>query len=139
MLSLQFCLKWGFVTYNFRSKQCAHKRLEGLSFNTAMTIYLFIIISHQLRLQLRVRSFGDHALCVVPTVVGKPVELLEKPDTLYNSKALASKSTTINGLVSVRYNNPKVDIAEHIYAMAALHEQLKTAGGKMDESLGVGI
>lgn len=86
-----------------------------------------------------VAACGDHALRVVKTVRGNPVEMMEKLDARYDSKTTASKISKMVELVSIRYTNPKQDIAKHIDRMAALFEQLTAMEATMDESLQVGI
>ena len=86
-----------------------------------------------------VEALGDHALRVVRTVKGKPVEMLEKLDGRYDSKTTASKISKMFELVSLRYTSPRFDITKHIDKMAAIVEQLAAMQASMDESLTVGI
>ena len=79
-----------------------------------------------------VKALGDHALRVVRTVKGKPVEMLEKLDGRYDSKTTASKISKMVELVSLRYTSPRFDITKHIEKMAAIVEQLAAMQESID-------
>lgn len=86
-----------------------------------------------------VAALSDPALRVVRSVIGNPVDMLEKLDARYDSRSTATKISKISELVSVRYTNVKHDITKHIDRMAALQEQLKSMEAIMDDAVQVGI
>lgn len=63
---------------------------------------------------------NDAALRVVRSVIGKPVEMLQKLDARYDSKWTSSKISKIVDLLSLEFVTVRSDVSKHIYKMAVL-------------------
>ena len=84
-------------------------------------------------------ALGDHALCVVRSVIGQPSEMMTKLDARYDSKSISSRISKMCELVSLRYGSLLNDIDKHIDKMTGLIEQLKVMGSTFDDALAIGI
>ena len=86
-----------------------------------------------------VSALGDHALRVVRSVIGDPVQMMAKLDDRYDSKTIATRISKMSELVSLKYTSLRDDVGKHIDKLAGIIEQLRSMGTNFDDSLAIGI
>lgn len=86
-----------------------------------------------------VSALSHSALRIILTVVGDPLQRLDKLDPRFDSQLSTTKISKITELVSLRNHNVKDDITNHTDLTAALLKQLKGLKTIADDEVQIGI